>query len=64
MRPERLSPATCFLSMETPTQYREFAELCEHLATQTKDEQHKKILMEMAFSWKQLAEKIEGENNR
>jgi hypothetical protein len=64
MRPERPCRAACLFGMDTRTQYREFAEACERLAIQTKDEQHKKILREMAVTWRELAEKIERENDR
>jgi hypothetical protein len=50
--------------MDTPTRYHEFAKVCEGFAIQTKDEQHKKILREMALAWRELAEKIERENYR
>lgn len=63
MRSERLSRATCLSSMDTPTQYREFAEVCERLAIQTKNEQHKNLLREMAMTWQRLAEKIEREKD-
>jgi hypothetical protein len=64
MHSERSSRATCLFSMDTPTQYYEFAEVCERLAIQTKDERHNKILREMAVTWRKLAEKIERENDR
>lgn len=64
MRAERRSRATCFFGMDTPTQYYEFAELCERLAVQAKDQRHKKILTEMASTWRDLAEKIESDNDR
>jgi hypothetical protein len=57
MHTERLSGAACLSGMDTPKQYYEFAEVCERLAVQTKNEQHKKILSEMAMTWRQLAEK-------
>jgi hypothetical protein len=50
--------------MDTPTQYHKFAEVCERLAIQTKDEQHKKVLWEMASIWRELAENIEREHDR
>jgi hypothetical protein len=50
--------------MDTPTQYHEFAQACERLAIQTENEQHKKILREMAMAWRELAEKSERQNDR
>lgn len=57
MHAERLSGAACLSGMDTLKQYYEFAEVCERLAIQTKNEQHKKILSEMAMTWRQLAGK-------
>lgn len=64
MRAEQLSGAARLSSMDTPKQYYEFAEVCERLAIQTRNDQHKKILKAMALTWRQLAEKIEGKNDR
>ena len=51
----------CFLSMQTPQQFRAFAEGCERLAKQTKDEHYQKVLREMAKEWIKLAEEASGE---
>jgi hypothetical protein len=64
MRVEQPSRAACLFGMDARTQYREFADVCERLAIQTKNEQHEKILREMAATWRGLAEKIERENDR
>jgi hypothetical protein len=41
--------------METPTQYRQFAEECDRMAKQADTERHRGILKEMAEVWRQLA---------
>jgi hypothetical protein len=41
--------------METPTQYRQFAEECDRMAKQANTERHRGILKEMAEVWRQLA---------
>jgi hypothetical protein len=46
--------------METPAQYRQFAEECERLAKQAKAAHHRKVLEEMALVWRQLADGAEG----
>jgi len=48
--------------METSTQYREFAEECERLATQAKTTPRRKILEEMAEVWRKLAEESDTKN--
>lgn len=45
-----------WFQMESPAKYREFAEECERLAKQTRDDRHRAVLLEMAQVWKQLAE--------
>ena len=52
--------ADCFSFMQTPEQYRAFAEECECLAKQTEDEHHRKVLREMAKEWIKLAEEADG----
>lgn len=47
--------------MDSSKQYHAFAEQCDHLAVQVKNEQHQKILKEMAAAWRELAEEIERE---
>ena len=56
MHSERPSRAASLLGMETLTQYREFAETCERLATQAKLEHWREVLIEMAQVWRQLAD--------
>jgi hypothetical protein len=64
MRSERSCRTACLFDMDTRTQYHEFAEACERLAIQAKNEQHKNILREMAVTWRELAKKIEREKDR
>jgi hypothetical protein len=52
----------CFSFMQTPEQYRAFAEECERLAKQTEDEHYRKVLGEMAKEWIKLAEEADGED--
>lgn len=44
------------IAMETPSQYREFAETCDRLARQVESEAHRTSLIEMAEQWRKLAE--------
>lgn len=53
--PERLHPAGCFPSMETPEQYSKFAAECRQLARRAENERHREILEQMAKVWSQLA---------
>jgi hypothetical protein len=53
--PERPHPTGCFPGMETPNQYRNFAEQCRRLARKAENEEHRKILEQMADVWSQLA---------
>ena len=46
--------------METPTQYRKFADECERLAKQARTAHHRKVLEEMAEVWRQLADGADG----
>jgi hypothetical protein len=48
--------------METSAQYREFAEECDRWARQTENDGHRKILKEMAETWRTLA--AETDNKR
>jgi len=41
--------------METPEDYRRFAEECRQLARSSRDEQHKTVLERMAAVWLRLA---------
>jgi dihydroneopterin aldolase len=43
--------------METPHQYREYAEICERLAKVVQNEVHRKVLEQMAREWRRLADK-------
>jgi hypothetical protein len=45
--------------MQTSTQYRSFAEECLRLAKASKTEHERKILEEMAETWKMLAEEAD-----
>ena len=45
--------------METPAQYRKYAEECERLAKQAKAAHHRKVLEEMAQVWRQLADRAD-----
>lgn len=45
--------------METPRQYREFAETCDRLAGQVESEAHRASLFEMADQWRSLAEETD-----
>jgi hypothetical protein len=44
-----------FLHMGKAEQFREFAEECERLARQATADHHRKILLEMAKTWRKLA---------
>lgn len=46
--------------METPAQYRKFAEECELLAKQAKAAHHRTVLEEMAQVWRELADGADG----
>jgi hypothetical protein len=59
MRGERAYWGQSFFCMDDPRQYREFAAQCDHLAAQAKTEQHRKILKEMAATWRKLADEAE-----
>jgi len=50
--------------MKTSTQYREFAEDCVRLAKQTKTEEERKILQEMADVWRKLAEDADKQSSK
>lgn len=56
-RPRRLDG---FLRMETPAQYRKFAEECERLAGQARASHHRQVLEEMARVWRELADGADG----
>ena len=42
--------------METSTHYQRFAEECRRLAKNIETDRYRKILLEMAEAWEQLAE--------
>jgi hypothetical protein len=48
--------------METPADYRKFAEECRRLAGRAEDEQHRAVLEQMAEVWWRLA--LEAEHRR
>lgn len=48
--------------IETPSDYRKFAEECRRLAARAEDQQHKAILEQMAEVWLRLA--FEAEQKR
>ena len=50
--------------METPTQYREFAEECDRMAKQADTERQRNILTEMAEAWRRLAEDADRRGQR
>jgi hypothetical protein len=50
--------------MQTSTQYRTFAAECQRLAQTAKSETERKILEEMAATWKMLAEEAERKHPR
>jgi hypothetical protein len=45
--------------MRTSTDYRRYAEECRRLARDARNEQHRKILRDMAETWDKLAEEAE-----
>jgi hypothetical protein len=45
--------------MDTSTQYCEYAEQCELLASQAETERHRSVLKEMAEVWKELADEVD-----
>jgi hypothetical protein len=47
--------------METSAQYREFAEECDRLAKQAKTDGERKILEEMAKTWRIVAAEEDNE---
>jgi hypothetical protein len=59
MRPELCQPTAGFLSMKTPSQYREFAEDCLRLAKNAKREDERKVLQQMAETWLKLADEAD-----
>ncbi|HKS61293.1 MAG TPA: hypothetical protein VJT13_06325 [Xanthobacteraceae bacterium] len=56
-RPVRLDG---LFRMETPAQYRKFAEECDRLAKQARAAHHRKVLEEMAQVWRELADGADG----
>ena len=62
MHSERNSFGPRFPAMQTPDQYRMFAEECDKLAEQTKDEHYRNVLREMAKEWIKLAEQTDAKS--
>jgi hypothetical protein len=60
MRSERNCFRSGFPAMETPDQYRMFAEECDKLAEQTENEHYRNVLREMAKEWIKLAEQTDA----
>ena len=60
LRAERPFLLNSLFRMETPLQYRKFAEECERLAKQARAAHHRKVLEEMAQVWRELAEGADG----
>jgi hypothetical protein len=50
--------------METPTQYRQFAEERDRMAKQADTERERSILKEMADVWRRLAEDADRSGQR
>jgi hypothetical protein len=53
-----------WLQMQTPADYRKFAEECRRLAGDAKSERQRKILQEMAEAWRTLADETERDAQR
>jgi hypothetical protein len=62
--PERRGSAGDCSRMEPPREYRQFAEECRRLARKADNEQHRKILTEMAEVWSRLAVEAEQKKPR
>jgi hypothetical protein len=60
MHSERTGRGICFFPMETAAQYRLFAEECESLAKQLRDEARREVLKEMAEEWRKLAQALQN----
>ncbi len=60
LRAERAFRPESLFRMETPAQYRKFAEECERLAKQASAAHHRKVLEEMAQVWRELATAADG----
>ena len=56
----RVTKNVALIAMETPSQYREFAETCDRLAGQVESEAHRASLIEMAEQWRKLAEETDN----
>lgn len=61
---ERLFPPDGCLGMETPQDYRKFAEECHRLARRAENEQHRATLEQMADVWLRLAAEAERKRSR
>lgn len=62
--PERRRAGAGCSGMETPPDYRKFAEECRHLARKAENEEHKAILEQMAEVWLRLAAEAEEQRSR
>jgi hypothetical protein len=60
LRAERPFHLKGLFRMETPAQYRKFAEECDRLAKQATAAHHRKVLEEMAQVWRELAAGADG----
>jgi hypothetical protein len=62
MRPERRHRLAGCSAMKPSAQYREFAEDCMLLAKRARTEEERKILLEMAATWRTLADEADQQN--
>jgi hypothetical protein len=62
--PERLFQPDGCLGMETPQDYRKFAEECRRLAGRAENERHRATLEQMADVWLRLAAEAERKQSR
>jgi hypothetical protein len=52
------------IAMETPSQYREFAQTCDRLAGLVESEAHRALLIEMTEEWTKLAREAENRKSQ
>ena len=64
MHLERRLRQTVCSTMQMSTQYRTFADECQRLAKAAKSDRERKVLEEMAATWKMLAEEAERKGPR
>jgi len=60
---ERACECPVVPDMEPTTQYQRFAEECRRLAREAKNEQHRKLLDEMAQAWEKVAKEAAPESS-